>query len=198
MPDGLRRIMSAGVLLAVVGGVQVWGDEWEYSLHDGYPAAAAGSVYEPYVSLTAQVEDMTTPGPVLPVPVHPEFRFDTVNGISLSDDTAAVVQKRGEPLASYRDSQMTDKVIYEYGDMKVAFRDSLVLYVAVPAEAETVTVDGYPISAAKDAFRKAFGNPDFTAEDGEVYIREGGALKLFIDPDTGVLRSIHYFPAAGL
>ncbi|MFX3634372.1 MAG: hypothetical protein ACE3L7_23800 [Candidatus Pristimantibacillus sp.] len=122
-----------------------------------------------------------------------ELDLQTVNDLTLYDNTAVVLEKMGRPEKISRDDWFDEIMIYEYPEMNIAFRDGIIEYVDVRKTAETISIDESVIPATIEALKKALGQPDYVAEDGIVFQRNEALLKLFIDPETGELDSISYY-----
>jgi len=126
----------------------------------------------------------------------PNISLQTVNGLSLDDDEAAVFEKKGKPMSVAKDELFAQFLIYEYPGMSVAFDGGSIAYVEISGESETVSLDGHVLPATVEAVNAALGTPDYHAEDGFVYERGEALLKLFTDPDTGELLFISYYHIA--
>ncbi|GGG56966.1 hypothetical protein [Paenibacillus radicis (ex Gao et al. 2016)] len=122
----------------------------------------------------------------------------SVNGLTLDDDPATVEEKLGKPLNVTQDEWLAELQIYDYTGMDIAFRDGWLDYVEIAGDAEQLRIDGNELPATETAIREALGEPDFIAEDGIVFQRNEALLKLFIDPDTGKLKSIAYYHIASV
>jgi hypothetical protein len=125
--------------------------------------------------------------------VKPSFALQSVNGITLYDDPAAVIQKLGEPDRITEDPHLAGLVIYEYSNMNIVFSHEMVNYVELAEGSKTLWIDGIEIEATIAGVKEALGEPDYITEDGIVFERNEALLKLFIDTDSQKLTSIHYF-----
>ncbi|MFF2886216.1 hypothetical protein [Paenibacillus sp. NPDC057967] len=123
------------------------------------------------------------------------FELDSVNGISLYDTPEAVVSKLGEPVSKSVDDLWGDLEVYEYSDMEIAFYGEFIQYVNIEAD-KALQVDGETLSITKSALTKAFGQPDYTAEDGIVFQRDDAVLKLFLDEETHEPQYVSYYHIA--
>ncbi|RJE85102.1 hypothetical protein D3P07_21260 [Paenibacillus sp. 1011MAR3C5] len=121
--------------------------------------------------------------------------LDSVNGISLYDNPEAVVSKLGEPVSKSVDEIWGDLAVYAYPDMEIAFYGEFIQYVNIEAD-EALQVDGVTLSITESALKKAFGQPDYTAEDGIVFQRDDAVLKLFFDEATREPQYVSYYHIA--
>ncbi|KRE44941.1 hypothetical protein [Paenibacillus sp. Soil522] len=126
-------------------------------------------------------------------PAKPDFKLQTVNGISLSDTPSTVARKLGEPQRITEDPYLRELLIYQYPNMDVVFNGGIVYSVEIAGDSGTLLLDGVEIPATIEAVKGALGQPDYVTEDGIVFERNEALLKLFIDPETQRLTSIHYF-----
>lgn len=121
--------------------------------------------------------------------------LDSVNGISLYDSPEAVVSKLGEPVSKSVDEIWGDLEVYAYPDMEIAFYGEFIQYVNIEADKD-LQVDGETLSITKSALTEAFGQPDYTAEDGIVFLRDDAVLKLFLDEETHEPQYVSYYHIA--
>lgn len=120
-------------------------------------------------------------------------QYSRLNGISLADTREDVLQIKGQP-SHIVTNELGDQE-YQYPDVNVGFQDHWITYISVPQKVGTITLDGQIITIGKSEIRKALGNPDFSAEDGEGYTNGLSALKVFTDSQTGAIRSVDIFDA---
>jgi hypothetical protein len=130
--------------------------------------------------------------------VKPNIGLDSVNGVSLYDDKQAIIDKLGVPLTIHANPALSRTEEYDYGYMQVCFDNGEIVYVSVPATAQTVLLDGTEVPLTNSGLNQALGRIDFEAEDGSVYVRGSLALKAYCDPATGELVNIHYFHDTGI
>lgn len=120
--------------------------------------------------------------------------FGTINGISLTDGKADVMQKLGLPEAAPADEQLPSKTNWIYANIIIGFEGDQLDYIMVPKEAGHVNIGGQTLPVDIAAWKKAFGKPDFEAEDGFGYLDANGmAAKLFVDGSGSELTSIDFF-----
>jgi hypothetical protein len=137
--------------------------------------------------------------PTVTLSHKPIIFLKTVNDITLIDNPLSVEQKKGRPLVIKNDPQLKDIVIYSYKEQDVAFRDGALLYVSIPSDSGTFDVDGNTVSMVLSDIENVLGIPDFLAEDGWVYIRREGALKLYFDEQqVDKVALIHFFQRSGI
>ncbi|MDF2926106.1 MAG: hypothetical protein K0R57_5020 [Paenibacillaceae bacterium] len=216
MTAGLKVMVTTGSLVALTGG---WLLFQEFTTPT-QPAEPVGLLFNPAaISLISFAEDnaaaalpvsrLTTLQPAdarIDAPASPpepaftaeDQTFGSVEGVTLLDNKKSVIEKKGAPVTKRADSRILDMEIFDYGEWEIAFRDKDILYVAVEAEAQEIEIDGVRHSLNKEALNDSLGEPDFLAEDGWVYIRKQGAIKLYFDQDSGDLSSIHYFHSTGI
>lgn len=127
----------------------------------------------------------------------PDSQFLKVNGISLGDDMITVVAVQGEPDQKVKDAFFTELETYEYPGMNVGFAFGKVQYVEVIANANrTIQIDHLSIEATEEGLKATLGIPDYIAEDGYVYHYQGNLVKLYLDFNTEMVKSIHYYHRA--
>jgi hypothetical protein len=143
--------------------------------------------------------------PVLPEPkpqeeITPVVTLDEVNDVSLYDDRAAVVEKKGVPLEIVEDPDRSDLEIYRYADMEVAFSGRLVDSLSVLTENTTAQfeVDGIPVESTPESIHRVLGTPDFVADDGLVYQRGEALLKVYLEPGRNNIVIIRYYSMANV
>lgn len=145
--------------------------------------------------------------PVLPKPrVHEDeaaplaVTLDEVNEVSLYDDKAAVVEKKGVPLEIVEDPDRSDLEIYRYADMEVAFSGRMVDSLSVLTENATAhfEVDGIPVESTPESIHRVLGTPDFVADDGLVYQRGEALLKVYLEPGRNHIVIIRYYSMANV
>jgi len=127
--------------------------------------------------------------------IQPIF-LTSVNDISLYDDAADIIKKKGIPDQVTSDSEIDEVTIFKYSNMTVHFRDQLIDYVEITNDAASLWLDQTEIPATIEAIKAALGEPDYIAEDGIVFQRNEALLKLFINPDNEELETIAYYHIA--
>ncbi|KRF30147.1 hypothetical protein [Paenibacillus sp. Soil787] len=117
----------------------------------------------------------------------------SLKGISLYDNTEAVVAKKGYPLSFVQDPHLKEAFTYEYPDMNIGFQDDIVTFVQIPAKVGHVQINDQRISLTITDVKRLLGEPDFVAEDGIIFQRDEKLIKLFIAPETQELIAIDYY-----
>jgi hypothetical protein len=125
--------------------------------------------------------------------VLPPIELRSVNGISLTDDAPGVLAVAGKPERISQDPLVKDLNIFEYGKMQIGVQDGMVSFLSVSGDADAIVLDNTRLPVTLEAIKKAMGEPDFIAEDGLVFRRSERLLKVFIDPDTGAVKSVDYY-----
>lgn len=128
-------------------------------------------------------------------PVERLETFDTLGGISLEDDMERVLSKKGEPDTIEKD-QYTGYTELHYGRLTVGIYEDLVYYVHMDPPIKQVMLNGIAVPLEETGLAKYVGEPDFIAEDGDVYIRGFAALKVYKDPSTGQITGVDLFDDA--
>lgn len=128
-------------------------------------------------------------------PVDRLESFDTLEGISLEDDLKQVLSKKGEPHDVEKDPY-TGYTELHYGSLTVGIYEDLVYYVHMHPPVKQVTLNGIAVPLENAGLEKYVGEPDFLAEDGDVYIRGNAALKIFKDPGSGQIIGVDLFDEA--
>lgn len=127
-----------------------------------------------------------------------EIQLDSVNGITLYDDTDSLIRKMGPPIQVAKDPLFEDEVTYTYPDMQVTFIDGIVDYIEIGPGTEVILLDQTKLPPTKEAIQAILGEPNYKVEDGWVYQRNDALLKLFIHADSGQLHSITYYHIASV
>lgn len=118
--------------------------------------------------------------------------FHSMGDVTLYDDRESVVQKKGKPL-SINKNVYSGYTEYKYKDITVGLYEDLVYYVHIDASLEKIKVNGKWLALHKQELKRAFGEPDFEAEDGDVYIRDLAAIKIYRDPVTRAIVGVDLF-----
>ncbi|MET3209150.1 UNVERIFIED_CONTAM: hypothetical protein ABIC26_002091 [Paenibacillus sp. PvR008] len=118
--------------------------------------------------------------------------FHTLNGISLDDTRMDVLKKRGKPLRVKKDMLLLSTE-YQYPDVVVGLRDDMVSYVHVDPAAGRIKVNDEWLPLKRQTLDKALGGSQFTAEDGEVYVRGQRAIKVFMDESSDQPKYVEFF-----
>jgi hypothetical protein len=119
--------------------------------------------------------------------------LNSLEGISLYDDTESVIAKKGYPLTFVQDPNFIEAFKYEYPDMNIGFQDGIVTFVQIPAKVGHVQINDQRIPLTITDVKRLLGEPDYVAEDGIVFQRREALIKLFIEPETHELISIDYY-----
>ncbi|MNX13271.1 hypothetical protein D3C86_430710 [compost metagenome] len=117
--------------------------------------------------------------------------FDTLNDISLSDQTKDVTGKKGKPDKVTHD-KLTGYTEYHYKDVTVGLFEDQVYYVHLGANAKEMKVNKQWIALQSSSLNRAFGTADYIAEDGDVYTRGYSAIKIYRD-SKGAVQGIDLF-----
>ncbi|MNJ34185.1 hypothetical protein D3C77_288850 [compost metagenome] len=112
--------------------------------------------------------------------------------VTLYDDRESVVRKKGKPL-SVNKNVYSGYTEYQYKDITVGLYEDMVYYVHIDASPEKIKVNGKWLVLHKQELKQAFGEPDFEAEDGDVYIRDLAAIKIYRDPATKAIVGVDLF-----
>ncbi|CAM4450000.1 hypothetical protein [Paenibacillus tarimensis] len=121
--------------------------------------------------------------------------IDQVNGFDMSWSEAETLASAGPPDSIREDELLPGIYEYEYGHTTVGFYEGAVEYIVVkPPKDKPLFAIGENVIPLKAAhIREALGEPDYEAEDGDVYIKEATALKIFKDPGDGRITSVESF-----
>ncbi|WP_028563194.1 hypothetical protein [Paenibacillus pinihumi] len=119
--------------------------------------------------------------------------FGTVNGIGLDDSPSEVRKKAGEPLKVERDEILQDREEHIYANETIGYSGDEIEFIKITNEQDTVDLDGVKVPMEIVELKKRLGSPDFTAEDGLVYIRDEICLKLFYEQGTTQLESLQVY-----
>ncbi len=121
--------------------------------------------------------------------------FDSMGGITLYDDFKSVLLKKGEPDSIDKDPY-TGYTECHYGSLTIGLYEDLVYYVHAGPSPKKISLNGMSIPLQEVWLRQYFGEPDFVAEDGDVYIRGTAALKIYKDPLSGDVTGVDLFDEA--
>ncbi|MBP1153898.1 MULTISPECIES: hypothetical protein [unclassified Paenibacillus] len=146
----------------------------------------------------AQVETAIAEKPLAKAAVQAPFKLERANGIAVTDDLNTLYEIKGKPLSIEQDPLFKHERILVYEDCKVGLYEQFIQYVVILPETGTFELDGKTLPMQTDQLREALGQPDWVAEDGLVYRSGNNVLKLFIQPGTGELTSVHYFHAMSI
>ncbi|WP_212939857.1 hypothetical protein [Paenibacillus antibioticophila] len=128
--------------------------------------------------------------PDMPVPAaSPDMQletFSTFEGISLADGLEDVTAKLGEADSAVRDPY-TGFTEYRYGNLVVGMYEESIYYISRDKRPDEIVLNGIAIPLKEFWLRYYLGEPDFIAEDGDVYIRGYSALKLFRDDSGSII-----------
>lgn len=147
------------------------------------------------ISTTGNIENAVLKAPVAS-PINQTLTsgesFETLNGISLLDQTEDVIHTKGKPL-QVNEVPFLECTDYEYADSTVGICDGWVNYVHIDPKVGTFRVNEMDITINENQISEALGTPQFHAEDGEVYIRGDQAIKVYKDSSTGIIQGIDFF-----
>ena len=121
-----------------------------------------------------------------------EISYHQVNGLDLDSDAATVVQLLGEPAERSTDP-LLDTEEFHYPAQTIGLYEDLVDYIIVPASAGEVQLGDATIPLEMEQLRQLLGEPDFTAEDGLVYVQHEVCLKLFYGENEAELDSVQIY-----
>lgn len=121
--------------------------------------------------------------------------LDSMEGVTLYDDFKSVLSKKGEPDSVNKDPY-TGYTEFCYDGLTIGLYEGLVYYVHIGPSPEKMSLNGISIPLQEVWLRQYFGEPDFVAEDGDVYIRGNAALKVYKDPLSGEVTGADLFDEA--
>ncbi|MEJ8306050.1 hypothetical protein [Saccharibacillus sacchari] len=138
------------------------------------------------------VQSAFVPSEQAPVSVYPsQSGVETLNGLTLQDDIEDANRLYGEAANKIPAYMAGDE--YHYGDVKVGAYENWIYYVSVPGSAGSFNLNGQDLPMDSTRIQQQLGTPDFTADDGFGYEHDGQAIKIFIDPSSGKVRSVDLF-----
>ena len=158
-----------------------------FSTPDLAPSHAAASVNAPTIVTSAFTASEPSSFSVYPS----RSGLETLNGLTLQDRIQDANRLYGE--ASDKTSAYMAGDEYSYGDLKVGAYQDWIYYVSVPGSAGSFNLNGQELPMDGTQIRERLGTPDFTADDGFGYEHGGQAIKVFIDPRSGEIRSVDLF-----
>ncbi|MEK5449906.1 hypothetical protein [Paenibacillus sp. FSL R7-0331] len=123
--------------------------------------------------------------------------FDSLAGAALFTSKEELLLSKGVPLSISPDPWQ-ECLEYQYADLTAGICGGIVTYIHVnPAQAGTygLILNGVSLNPADNTARELLGEPDFIADDGDVYIRGSAALKIYRNPFTGEWDGIDLFDA---
>ncbi|WP_037291385.1 hypothetical protein [Saccharibacillus sacchari] len=158
-----------------------------FSTPDLAPSHAAAAVNAPTIVTSA-----FTASEPLSVSAYPsQSGLETLNGLTLQDRIQDADRLYGE--ASDKTSAYMAGDEHNYGNVKVGAYEDWIYYVSVPGSTGHFNLNGRELPMDADQIREQLGMPDFTADDGFGYEHDGQAIKVFIDPLSGEVRSVDLF-----
>lgn len=116
-----------------------------------------------------------------------------VNGVPLDASMEVVVQEAGKPITVLEDRVLPDAEEWFYPNMTVGFYDGEVEYIIIPADIPEFQVGEFVFRVDYDELRATFGEPEFVAEDGIVYVRGSYCMKLMISEQSQVMTAVHFY-----
>jgi hypothetical protein len=130
--------------------------------------------------------------------MNPYIRsFDSLAGAALYAPEEELLLSKGTPLNITADPWQ-ECLEYQYADMSAGICGGIVTYIHVsPAQAGLygLKLNEVTLNPADNNVRVLLGQPDFIADDGDVYIRGNEALKIYRNPVTGEWDGIDLFDA---
>lgn len=130
-------------------------------------------------------------------PVYPaRSGNESINGLTLQNRVADAEHLYGEP--SERVPAYMGGEEYRYDGLNVGAYEGWIYYVSVPASTGSFNLNGYSIPMDAKRIRDELGKPDFTADDGFGYEHDGQAIKIFVDPHDGKVRSVDLFDSSSV
>lgn len=165
------------------------------STSDSFPAHAEASG----ISHTATVYRAAYSADVSPhhASAYPaRSGIESINGLTLQnriEDADRLYGEPGEHVPAYMGGEE-----YRYRGVNVGAYEGWIYYVSVPASAGAFSLNGYSIPMDADRIRAELGKPDFTADDGFGYEHDGQAIKIFVDPVDGKVRSVDLFDSSSV
>ncbi|OWR26484.1 hypothetical protein CDO73_25655 [Saccharibacillus sp. O23] len=121
---------------------------------------------------------------------------ESINGLTLQnriEDADRLYGKPSERVPAYMGGEE-----YRYDGLNVGVYEGWIYYVSVPASTGSFNLNGRSIPMDVDRIRDELGKPDFTADDGFGYEHDGQAIKIFVDPLDGKLRSVDLFDSSSV
>ncbi|MFD2670988.1 hypothetical protein [Marinicrinis sediminis] len=107
------------------------------------------------------------------------WRFEQVNGISLSDQKEDILRKLGKPDQIHQDPYFPETIQLQYDTMIIGMTQGSIDYVTVPRSADFIEVDGREIDIDKQEIYKRFGEPDSIASDGVAFCEGPYCMKVY-------------------
>lgn len=121
-------------------------------------------------------------------------QFRTLNGISLEDGKRELLIKLGQPVNIKEDPYLGCPE-YHFRNVKVGICEDtgIVQYVHVDGSRGHLNLNGQSIPMNRAAIHQALGKPYDVAEDGEVYVRDHYAIKVYIKPGSAKIEGVDLF-----
>lgn len=116
----------------------------------------------------------------------------SMGDVALYHDLKDVIANKGEPISIEKDVY-TGYIEYRYEDINVGFYKNVVYYVHAGNCPEQVKINGKWLVLRQPDIMQVLGKPDYVADDGEVYIRNLAALKIYKNPVTGSITAVDLF-----
>jgi len=118
--------------------------------------------------------------------------YGALNGISLTDHKREVIRKLGPP-ERIEHEKLSGITIFHYDEMEVGVRNGYTEYVHVDSNASSFQLEDERINMTPAQVRASLGQPYYKAEDGDVYLEDHNALKVYIDSESGQITGIDLF-----
>lgn len=116
---------------------------------------------------------------------------EMLNGLTLQDRIGKADHVHGSPYERVPAYMAGEE--YRYENVNVGAYEQWIYYISVPASAGSFNLNGHEVPMNGSRILELLGSPDFRAEDGFGYEHDGQALKIFIDPSNGEVRSVDLF-----
>ncbi len=117
--------------------------------------------------------------------------FQTLNGVSLDWSRKQLLQAKGKPAEIVKD-EITGYTEYRYPGVTAGLYEDVVYYVHADHVEHGMLLNGHFIPLTGNGMNLYLGEPDFRAEDGDVYSRTPNALKVYRD-ESGHLAAVDLF-----
>ncbi|GIP45214.1 hypothetical protein J45TS6_36730 [Paenibacillus sp. J45TS6] len=155
------------------------------------PTAEPAAMWQGNQSVELAVKK-SAPTQILPIEQQNEFK--TVNDISLQDTKSEVLSKKGYPEQTKEDLILGSRE-YIYDDVTIGIIDGTVSYIQVKKDATYLKVNDVYMELTPRSIKHTLGEPDFIAEDGDVYIKGHQAVKVYLDENQH-LKQVEFFDEA--
>lgn len=118
--------------------------------------------------------------------------YRVINELDLDANVDTVIQLFGEPLERTTDPLLGTEE-FHYSELTIGVYEDLVDYIVIPASANQLQLGDVTVTVEMEELKRMLGQPDYTAEDGLVYVQDEVCLKLFYGENETELDTVQIY-----